>query len=87
MLSDLVRFYREAPAHACALDANMTTLGDYLSAQGYGRAFQYDHLLPQAAAIWSASVSDIRDYPAAAFIRFCENHGLLRILDRPLWRT
>ncbi len=87
MLSDLMRFYREAPAHACALDANMTTLGDYLTAQGYGRAFQYDHLLPQAAAIWSASVSDIRDYPAAAFIRFCENHGLLKILDRPLWRT
>ena len=87
MLSDLVRFYREAPAHACALDANMTTLGDYLTAQGYGRAFQDDHLLPQAAAIWSASVSDIRDYPAAAFIRFCENHGLLKILDRPLWRT
>jgi len=32
-------------------------------------------------------MSDIRAYPAAAFIRFCENHGLLRILDRPLWRT
>jgi predicted NAD/FAD-binding protein len=87
MLADLVRFYREAPAHACALDADMTSLGDYLTAQGYGRAFQYDHLLPQAAAIWSASVSDIRDYPAAAFIRFCENHGLLKILDRPAWRT
>jgi predicted NAD/FAD-binding protein len=58
-----------------------------LCAQGYGRAFQDDHLLPQAAAIWSASVRDIRSYPAAAFIRFCENHGLLKILDRPLWRT
>ena len=65
----------------------MTSLGDYLTAQGYGRAFQDDHLLPQAAAIWSASVSAIRDYPAAAFIRFCENHGLLKILDRPIWRT
>jgi uncharacterized protein len=87
MLGDLMRFYRDAPAHACALDADMTSLGDYLTAQGYGRAFQDDHLLPQAAAIWSASVSGIRDYPAAAFIRFCENHGLLKILDRPAWRT
>ncbi|MGI9169944.1 MAG: NAD(P)/FAD-dependent oxidoreductase, partial [Caulobacteraceae bacterium] len=87
MLSDLARFYREAPGHACALDAEMTSLGDYLIAQGYGRAFQDDHLLPQAAAIWSASARDIRAYPAAAFIRFCENHGLLKILDRPLWRT
>ncbi len=87
MLRDLLRFYREAPGHACALDAEATSLGDYLKAQGYGRAFQDDHLIPQAAAIWSASARDIRDYPAAAFIRFCENHGLLKILDRPVWRT
>lgn len=87
MLADLVRFYREAPSHACVLEARMTSLGDYLTAQGYGRAFQDDHLLPQAAAIWSAPVRDIKSYPAAAFIRFCENHGLLKIIDRPLWRT
>ena len=87
MLTDLVRFYREAPEHACALDAGMTSLGDYLDAQGYGRAFQNDHLLPQAAAIWSTPLKDIRAYPAASFIRFCENHGLLKLVDRPIWRT
>lgn len=87
MLGGLVRFYRQAPRHACALDADMTSLGDYLDAQGYGKAFQDDHLLPQAAAIWSASLADIRAYPAAAFIRFCENHGLLKISGRPIWRT
>lgn len=87
MLSDLVRFYKEAPADADALEADMTSLGDYLDAKGYGAAFQNDHLLPQAAAIWSASARDIRDYPATTFIRFCENHGLLKIADRPEWRT
>jgi predicted NAD/FAD-binding protein len=87
MLSDLVRFYREAPGHACALHSGMTSIGDYLDAQGYGAPFQDDHLLPQAAAIWSTPIRDIRDYPAAAFIRFCENHGLLKILNRPVWRT
>ena len=87
MLGDLVRFCRQAPAHACALDAQMTSLGDYLGEAGYSRAFQDDHILPQAAAIWSASVDAVRELPAAAFIRFCENHGLLKILDKPLWRT
>jgi predicted NAD/FAD-binding protein len=87
MLSDLARFYRDAPAHACALESGLTSLGDYLNAQGYGRAFQDDHLLPQAAAIWSTPLKDIRNYPAAAFIRFCENHGLLKLVDRPIWRT
>ncbi|MNN34895.1 hypothetical protein D3C81_1487240 [compost metagenome] len=27
------------------------------------------------------------DYPAEAFIRFCGNHGLLKLVGRPLWRT
>jgi predicted NAD/FAD-binding protein len=87
MLSDVVKFSRQAPSHACALDAQMTSLGDYLGEAGYGRAFQDDHILPQAAAIWSASVAAARELPAAAFIRFFENHGLLKILDKPLWRT
>jgi len=87
MLSDLLRFYRKAPAHACALDNSGASLGDYLSDQRYGLAFQDDHLLPQAAAIWSASVEAIREYPAAAFIRFCQNHGLFKIVGRPEWRT
>jgi hypothetical protein len=87
MLGDLVRFYRMASSHACALDADAISLGDYLGANGYGAAFQDDHLLPQAAAIWSAPIDAIRDYPAAAFIRFCRNHGLLKIVGRPIWRT
>ena len=87
MLRDIGRFYRHAPTHACALGQGMTTLGDYLGAQGYGPAFQEDHLLPQAAAIWSVPCAAIRDFPAEAFIRFCENHGLLKVFGRPLWRT
>ena len=63
------------------------TLGEYLDAHGYGEAFQQDHLLPMAAAIWSASAASVRDYPALHFIRFCDNHGLLKFTGRPLWRT
>ena len=29
----------------------------------------------------------MRDYPARAFIRFFDNHGLLKINNRPAWRT
>jgi len=87
MLRDIMRFYNHAPTHACALGSEPTSLGDYLGRHGYGPAFQEDHLLPQAAAIWSVSCAAIRDYPAEAFIRFCENHGLLKVFGRPLWRT
>jgi predicted NAD/FAD-binding protein len=87
MLGDILRFYRHAPSHACALDGRAATLGEYLEANGYGERFQDDHLLPQAAAIWSAPSSRIREFPAEAFIRFCQNHGLLKVFGRPVWRT
>ncbi len=40
-----------------------------------------------AAAIWSLPARDVARYPAKAFTRFCENHGLLKISGRPIWRT
>ena len=77
MLRDLHRFYREAPRDLAVLEQFHTTLGDYLDAGAYGAAFRRDHLLPMAAAIWSAPAATILDYPAAAFIRFQDSHGLL----------
>lgn len=85
MLRDLLRFYREAPAHAKS--AALMPLGEYLVRNGYGRPFCEDHLLPMAAAIWSATPSQLAAYPTAAFVRFCENHGLMKISGRPQWRT
>ncbi len=85
MLRDLERFYRRAPRDLPMLDD--MPLGSYLDRLGCGEAFRQDHLYPMAAAIWSTPVRDIPYYPAAAFIRFCENHGLLKLGRRPQWRT
>ena len=87
MLRDLQRFYREAPRDLALLEEFHTTLGDYLDAGAYGAAFRRDHLLPMAASIWSAPAATILNYPAAAFIRFQDSHGLLRLRNRPPWRT
>ena len=87
LLLDVVRFYREAPKDIAARTRSDYRLGDYLKDRNYGRAFIDDHLLPQAAAIWSTSAQQIMDYPFRAFIAFFENHGLLQIMDRILWRS
>lgn len=87
MTLDLLRFYRDAPLELLGARDDMISLGEYLTRRGYGDAFQHDHLLPQAAAIWSASLQEIRHYPACAFVRFFENHGLLKLSGRPKWRT
>jgi predicted NAD/FAD-binding protein len=87
MMRDLLRFYRQAPRDLTMMEAEGLSLGAYLDGRGYGTAFQRDHLLPMASAIWSTPTQAIRDYPAAAFVRFCVNHGLLQIRNRPVWRT
>lgn len=88
MINDLLKFQRHAAADAERW-TNETSLSDYMAQRGFCRAFQEDHLLPQAAAIWSASLKDIGDYPARALLRFFDNHGLLKLNfnDRPQWRT
>ena len=85
MLRDLVRFYRRAPKDLPTLGDE--TLGAYLDRLKCGTPFREDHLYPMAAAIWSSDVGDIPNFPAASFVRFCENHGLLKFSDRPTWRT
>jgi uncharacterized protein len=87
MLLDLVRFYREAPGDLEGLEHNLISLDAYLAERGYGARLRDHHLLPMAAAIWSCPPADAGLQPAAAFIRFCENHGLLKISGRPVWRT
>jgi predicted NAD/FAD-binding protein len=63
------------------------TLGEYLDAESYSEAFRDWYLVPMAAAIWSSPARDILDFPLPSFVRFCHNHGLLSIADRPQWRT
>ena len=38
-------------------------------------------------SIWSSKVSDIKNYPFEKFVSFFANHGLLKIFNRPKWRT
>jgi predicted NAD/FAD-binding protein len=83
----MARFYREAPQLARRPEWAMRSLGDFLAHGGYGKAFVADHLLPMCAAIWSAPPRDMLDYPFESFARFCANHGLLKLRDRPVWRT
>lgn len=87
MVQDVLRFYREAPRDLSIGRLEGITLGDYVTAAGYSEAFVENHLLPMAAAIWSSPLAAMRDHSAASIVRFFENHGLLRLADRPEWRT
>ena len=89
MLADLVRFNRQTSM--LARDARTAletwTLGEFLDAHHYSQAFRDWYLLPMAAAIWSCSTAQMREFPLATFVNFCANHGLLQVADRPQWYT
>ena len=87
MVADLLRFYREAPSLLNDPGCEELSLADYLRRGNYSDSFANDHLLPMGAAVWSTTAREMRDYPAAAFIRFFQHHGLLQLKDRPQWRT
>ena len=88
MIRDILRFNREATREVQEQRLDPAeTLGHYLDRQGYGDAFRRYYIIPMGAAIWSAGCAGMLDFPAAFFLRFFNNHGLLQLRDRPQWRV
>lgn len=87
MLADILRFNRESVAWLAQHPHDGRTLGDFLGAGRYSVALRDWYLLPMAAAIWSCPPAQMLQMPLTSFVRFCHNHGLLQIFDRPQWRT
>ena len=87
MLRDIIHFNRMAERYLAHAAQTHCCVGDLLEAGRYGRPFRDHYLLPMAAAIWSCATADVLRFPAATFLRFCINHALLQINQRPRWRT
>lgn len=87
MLSDILRFNRESTAWLAAAPRTDVSLREYLESNRYSAEFSDWYLLPMAAAIWSCPTGQMLDMPLATFVRFSQNHGLLQVFDRPMWRT
>ena len=89
MLGEILRFNRLATHLALHADEEVLgqALGEFLARRGFGRAFQEWYLLPMLACIWSCPVGQMLEFPVATLVRFCHNHGLLQVRDRPQWYT
>jgi len=86
MLLEIFRFSRSSTELYGSSDLSLT-LGDYLLAHGYSPLFIKKFLIPMGAAVWSADPGCFLDFPAAAFVQFFTNHGMLNVLDQPTWRV
>ncbi len=86
MLSDLVRFNREARA-LLGVDGNGPSLHEFLVDGNYSDYFVNRLIVPQVSAVWSADPDQMWSFPAAFLATFFDNHGVLQIRNRPCWRT
>lgn len=88
MLQDILRFNRESQEDLQQQRLPVTlTLGEYLHSKGYRQRFIDHYIVPMGSAIWSMSLADMLGFPLEFFVRFCKNHGLLSVTDRPQWRV
>jgi len=89
MLADIVRFNKRATALA-ERDAEAELaepIGDFLDREGFGATFRDWYFLPMIGCIWSCPTDQMLRFPVATLIRFCHNHGLIQVADRPQWHT
>ncbi|MFM7507010.1 MAG: NAD(P)/FAD-dependent oxidoreductase [Rubrivivax sp.] len=89
MLADLMRFNRLSTAIAQRNeDAELQEpIGDFLARHRFGPAFSQWYFLPMIGCIWSCPTDQMLRFPIGTMIRFCHNHGLIQVSDRPQWHT
>ncbi|MBI5257131.1 MAG: FAD-dependent oxidoreductase [Burkholderiales bacterium] len=89
MLADLLRFNALATRLAEQNEdaALRQPIGEFLAQQRFGDAFRDWYLLPMLGCIWSCPTDQMLRFPVATMIRFCHNHGLIRLTERPQWYT
>jgi len=87
MIADVLRFSRDADRLLADPSIDQLTLGQLLEREGYHGAFTDWYLIPMGDAIWSTPPGQMLDYPAGTFLRFCDNHGLLHVTGKPMWRS
>ncbi len=94
MAYDILRFNRLATQLA---EEQITTkleysepderIKDFLDRNRFSTSFRENYFLPMIGAIWSCSVEQMLEFPIQTMVRFCHNHGLLQIQNRPQWLT
>ncbi|CAN5830453.1 FAD-dependent oxidoreductase [soil metagenome] len=89
MLRDLLRFNKLTTELAQAGDDSKLDqpIGDFLGRHGFSAEFRDWYFLPMIGCIWSCPTDQMLRFPIATMIRFCHNHGLLQVADRPQWYT
>lgn len=89
MLKDILRFNQRATELATANTPTPLNLSiqEFLDQHAFSASFRDWYFLPMIGCIWSCPVDQMLKFPVATMLRFCHNHGLIQVRDRPCWLT
>lgn len=87
MLSDVIRFNALCTriAQEQSEQALQQPLKDFLTTHKFSEQFRDWYFLPMLGCIWSCPTDQMLQFPVATMIRFCHNHGLIQVMNRPQW--
>jgi len=87
-LMEVLRFNKLSREYLSECEGKLElTLEDLLLEKNYSKDFKIWYLLPMGGCIWSCPKNELLKFPAFTFLKFCLNHGLLQIFNRPKWKT
>ncbi|MEY3893034.1 MAG: hypothetical protein RLZZ145_1068, partial [Pseudomonadota bacterium] len=95
MVADIVRFNRLATALSkkqvsaghSADPKQLQSIASFLDEHKFSQSFREWYFLPMIGAIWSCPTQQMLEFPIETMVRFCHNHGLLQVNNRPQWLT
>ena len=87
MLADVMRFNALCTriAQEQREKALQQPLSDFLRTHKFSEPFRDWYFLPMLGCIWSCPTDQMLQFPVATMIRFCHNHGLIQVTNRPQW--
>jgi predicted NAD/FAD-binding protein len=87
MLADVIRFNALCTRIAQEQGEQdlQQPLKDFLLTHRFSEQFRDWYFLPMLGCIWSCPTDQMLQFPVATMIRFCHNHGLIQVINRPQW--
>lgn len=86
-LVEVMRFLGRARRDLDAGTTARLSLDDYVASSRTSRELRDRFLVPLAAALWSLAPERCGEFPAETYLRFLDQHGMLRAVRPLAWRT
>ncbi|MEK9626176.1 MAG: FAD-dependent oxidoreductase [Gammaproteobacteria bacterium] len=87
LLFSILRFNRIGQRTLQGPMSDQISVDEFTRQMGFDDVLVDRYLLPLGGALWSCSTETFRQFPMKFFLEFLQNHQMLQLGDRPVWRT